>query len=129
MTCRTILVTCLLAAQAASTAAFSARSVARPSSIVSPQNKASPVILEATSSPRNTLSEQDAAYLMAKAQECAFSDLCSIEESQEHLIDVLNLQVACASGTVHDVCDDQQVVAEIVAKLRHHVQHGSHGLT
>lgn len=67
--------------------------------------------------------------MMAKAQECAFSDTCSIEESNQHLIDVLNLQVACASGTVHDVCDDQLVVAEIVAKLRDHVQNGSHGLT
>ena len=68
---------------------------------------------------------------MAKARECAFSDSCSIEESNEHLIDVLNIQVACASGSVagHDVCDDQQEVAEVVAKLRAHVQNGAHGLT
>lgn len=79
----------------------------------------------------SSITEQEAQYLMAKAKECAFSDTCSIEESQDHLHDVLNIQVACASGAVcgNELCDDQQEVAEVVAHLRQHIQSGSHGLT
>jgi hypothetical protein len=79
----------------------------------------------------STMSEQEAAYLMAKARECAFSDSCSIEESRSHLHDVLNIQVACASGAVNgqDVCDDQQETAEIVAHLRQNTETHLHGST
>ena len=69
---------------------------------------------------------------MAKARECAFSDTCSIEESRVHLHDILNIQVACASGAVEsaELCDgDQQAVAEIVARLRAHTEGNRHGLT
>ena len=53
-----------------------------------------------------SLSEQEARYMMGKARECAFSDTCSVEESRDHLHDVLNIQVACASGAVagRDLC-------------------------
>lgn len=69
--------------------------------------------------------------MMAKARECAFNDSCSIEESNVHLLDVLTIQEACASGIVagQNVCEDQQEVAEIVAHLREHVKNGAHGLT
>lgn len=101
--------------------AFSARSVAKPFAVST----------TALHSSMTSLSEEEARIMMAKAQECAFSDTCSVEESREHLHDVLNIQVACASGAVaeHGLCDDQQEVAELVALLRDHVKTGPHGLT
>lgn len=76
------------------------------------------------------IDEEDAAYLMTKARECAFSDTCSVEESEEHLHDILHIQGACVSGTVlgHDICDNQQAAAEIVARLRQNIGSGRHGL-
>jgi hypothetical protein len=105
-------------ALASTSMAFSARSV----------TQAKNTVLFST---MPAMSEQDALRMMTKARECAFSDSCSIEESREHLRDVLNIQVACASGTVagHDVCDNVQEVSEIVARLREHVNTGKHGLT
>ena len=102
--------------------AFSARSVPKPFGTTT---------VTALQSSMSSITEQEAQYLMAKARECAFSDTCSIEESREHLHGVLNIQVACASGAVagHDICDDQQEVAEIVALLREHLNSGQHGLT
>lgn len=106
------------------TSGFSARSVTRPAARTG--------IMPLHSS-LSSLSEQDAAYMMAKARECAFSDSCSVEQSQAHLHDVLTLQVACASGTVVDqlVCggEDQSELAEIVSRLRVNMQTHKHGLT
>jgi hypothetical protein len=104
------------------TSGFSARSVAKQVKTCVPLH-----------SSFSSLSEQDAAYMMAKARECAFSDSCSVEQSREHLHDVLTLQVACASGTVVDelVCggEDQSELAEIVSRLRVNMQTHKHGLT
>ena len=120
---KTRLLFTLLAAQGLPTivSAFSARSVEKPFAAKMTALKAS----------MTAISEDEAQYLMAKAKECAYNDYCSIEESREHLHDVLNIQVACASGAVagHDLCDDQQEVAEIVALLRRHTETGQHGLT
>ena len=111
-----------MAAQALLASGFSARSVEKP--FAARMDSALQASLTA-------MTEQEAQYLMAKAKECAYNDSCSIEESREHLHDVLNIQVACASGAVagQDVCDDQQEVAEIVALLRQHTQTGPHGMT
>jgi hypothetical protein len=64
--------------------------------------------------------EDDAAFLMYRARECAFSESCSVEEAEEYLNDVLRVQSGCAAGTLssHAVCEEQDVVAEIVATLR-----------
>jgi ATP-dependent Zn protease len=64
--------------------------------------------------------EDEAAFLMHKARECAFSDSCSVEEAEEYLSDVLRVQSGCAAGTLssHVLCEEQDVVAEIVATLR-----------
>lgn len=112
----------LVAAQwllAPTTLAFTARSVSKHA------------LKTELNSSLSTMSEQEAAYLMAKARECAFSDNCSIEESRSHLHDVLNIQVACASGAVvgQEVCEDQQETAEIVALLRKNTETHQHGLT
>jgi hypothetical protein len=102
--------------------AFSARSVAAPISTKTQLHASAGAFM----------SESEAAYMMAKARECAYSDSCSIEESREHLHDILNIQVACASGAVGsaDLCEgDQQAVAEVVARLRAHTEGNRHGLT
>ena len=129
-------------AQLTSSTAFSARSVSRLSSTststasrttssTSRTTSTTPARIFQLDATASSISEQEAAYMMAKARECAFSDSCSIEESNARLHDVLNIQVACASGTVagHDICDDQLEATEIVARLRDHVKSGKHGLT
>ena len=102
-----------------SSAAFSANSVKKPFGVAT-----------ALESSLSLMDEQDAQYLMAKARECAFSDTCSIEESQERLADVLHIQEACVGGTVlgHDICDDQLAAAEIVSRLRVNIETHKHGL-
>jgi hypothetical protein len=117
----------LLAAQCLMMAAsgFSARSVTK---------QAAKTSITPLHSSFSSLSEQEASYMMAKARECAFSDSCSVEQSQGHLHDILTLQVACASGTIVDqlVCggdEDQSELAEIVARLRVNMQTHKHGLT
>jgi hypothetical protein len=67
-----------------------------------------------------SISEQDALYLLAKAQECAFSDSATIEEAKHHLSEVLHIQSGCVVGTIagRDLCDNQEQVAEIVVHLQ-----------
>lgn len=110
----------LLALQSSLASGFSARSVEKPFAARTEMK-----------SSMSSFTEKEAQILFNRARECAFSDTCSIEESESCLIDVLNLQVACASGTVHghELCDDQLETAEIVARLRDHVKNGPHGLT
>ena len=73
-------------------------------------------------------SESDAKYYINKAQECAFSsdndDVCSLEEQKDYLNEIITIQSGCVIGTLasQEVCNDkQQLVAEIVAQLRHKV--------
>lgn len=70
--------------------------------------------------------EPEAQFQLAKAKECAFSDTCPIDEARDHLHDVLHIQEACAGGTIvgHELCDEQDVAAEIVALLRNKVENG-----
>lgn len=72
--------------------------------------------------------ETDAAFLMDKAEECAFSNTCSVDDAKMFLREVVHVQSGCAAGTLagQDLCDgDQQHVAEIVAHLRERVAKGS----
>ena len=81
-------------------------------------------LLKYTARPRTALfrsiSEHDASYLLAKAQECAFSDLATEEEARHHLSEVLRIQSGCVVGTIagRDLCDNQEQVAEIVLHLQ-----------
>lgn len=70
--------------------------------------------------------EDDAAYLMHKAEECAFSDTCSVDDAKSFLREVVHVQSGCAAGTLlgHELCDDQAHVADIVAHLRAKVEQG-----
>mmetsp|Transcript_45338 Transcript_45338/g.68382 ORF Transcript_45338/g.68382 Transcript_45338/m.68382 type:complete len:337 (-) Transcript_45338:151-1161(-) len=72
-------------------------------------------------------SEDDAMYLMMKAQECANSDTCSIDSAREYLREVIHVQSGCAAGTLagYDLCEDQLFAAEVVASLREKIKEGS----
>eukprot|EP00557_Chaetoceros_sp_GSL56_P005064 CAMPEP_0176497868 /NCGR_PEP_ID=MMETSP0200_2-20121128/11982_1 /TAXON_ID=947934 /ORGANISM="Chaetoceros sp., Strain GSL56" /LENGTH=243 /DNA_ID=CAMNT_0017895967 /DNA_START=105 /DNA_END=833 /DNA_ORIENTATION=+ len=66
-------------------------------------------------------SDSDAMYMMMKAEACAHSETCSIEDAERYLQEILHLQSdCCVSGKLasHEVCQDVQYPAEIVATLR-----------
>ena len=61
----------------------------------------------------------DEDYLMQRAEACATSDECSLEEAQIALTDVLHVQSGCASGTISgSACQNVNAAAELVANLR-----------
>ena len=61
----------------------------------------------------------DETFLMQRAQACADSDSCSLDDARICLDDVLHIQSGCVSGVVAgNVCDNVDGVAEVVAKLR-----------
>uniref|UniRef100_A0A7S4V623 Uncharacterized protein n=1 Tax=Ditylum brightwellii TaxID=49249 RepID=A0A7S4V623_9STRA len=72
-------------------------------------------------------SEDDAMYLMMKAQECANSDSCSIDSARDYLREVIHVQSGCAAGTLAGkaLCEDQLFAAEVVASLREKIKTGS----
>jgi hypothetical protein len=75
----------------------------------------------------NFQSEEDASYIMQMARECAFSDTCSVEEAGIYLNDVFHVQSGCAGSALlgHEVCENQDVAAEIVANLRAKIEKGA----
>ena len=61
----------------------------------------------------------DENLLMERAEVCAHSDSCSLEEVKIALDDVIHVQSGCVSGTVlGSVCENVDTAAEIVARLR-----------
>ena len=72
--------------------------------------------------------EEDAmhTYLLHRAEQCALSDSCSIDDARVYLSEVINVQSGCAAGTLvgDDICHDQGHVAEIVASLRVKIERG-----
>jgi hypothetical protein len=75
------------------------------------------------------ISEQDATYLLAKAQECAFSDSATMEDAKQYLRELLHIQSGCVVGTIagRDLCDNQELYADIVARLQAKVDNQSQG--
>ena len=71
--------------------------------------------------------EEESNFLMQRANRCANSEECSIDDAQEYLSDVLFVQSGCTAGVLegHDVCTNQDVAAEIVANLRYKIEQGS----
>lgn len=59
-------------------------------------------------------------YLFAKAREVAFSDNSSAAEAKRYLNMILEMESGCVTGTLagHDLCDNVEEVAEVVANLR-----------
>ena len=72
-------------------------------------------------------SELDAKFLMQRARNCANSDECSLEEAEVYLSDILRVQSGCASGALlgQDICDNQDIAAEVVASLRAKIERGT----
>lgn len=76
--------------------------------------------------------EDQARYVLSRAKECAYcsndedenDECCSIEECESLLHEMIRLQSRCVTGTLigQDLCDDQDVVADVVAHLRHKVK-------
>jgi len=64
--------------------------------------------------------EVSAAYLLAKARECAFSDAASPREARKYLDRILEIESGCVTGKLagHDLCDNVLEVAEVVSNLR-----------
>jgi len=65
-------------------------------------------------------------FLMNRAEACANSESCSLEEAQTFLDDILHVQMECVGAgvlsTKSAVCDNVDVVAEVVANLRQKIQ-------
>jgi ABC-type transporter Mla MlaB component len=72
----------------------------------------------------------DEITMMIKARECAFSDVSSAKEARSFLHQILHVQSGCVSGVIsgHDLCENQDEVAEIVAHLRQKVSSGAAAL-
>ena len=69
--------------------------------------------------------EEDATYLLHKAEECALSDSCSVDEAKVFLREVIHLESGCVAGTLvgREICDIDHV-SEIVSNLRAKVERG-----
>jgi len=70
--------------------------------------------------------EDDAAYLLHKAEECALSDSCSVDDAKLFLREVIHLESGCVAGTLvgDAICNDTDHVAEIVSTLRAKIERG-----
>lgn len=68
--------------------------------------------------------EDEAMRMMMKANLCAHSDTCSIDEAEQYLQEVLHLQSNCASRllTSSKVCDDVLFPSEVIAGLREKIR-------
>jgi hypothetical protein len=68
--------------------------------------------------------ENSYRYLMARAKECAYSDYTTSSEARRYLQEILHIEEGCMSGSLsgHDLCDNVDEMADIVAHLRIKVQ-------
>lgn len=71
--------------------------------------------------------EAHARMLLSRAKQCAYGDSCSVEEAEFLLNEMLQIQSGCVTGTLvgHDLCEEQDVAADIVAHLRQKVENKS----
>ena len=61
----------------------------------------------------------DESLLMKRAEACADSDACSLDEARTALDDVIHVLSGCISGTVlGSVCENVDTAADVVARLR-----------
>lgn len=74
-----------------------------------------------------SFSEYTDEATMTKAREYAFSERTTVDDAREYLHQILQIQSGCASGAVtgHDLCENQDEVAEIVAHLRQKIETGA----
>lgn len=59
-----------------------------------------------------------------KANICAHSDTCSIDEAENYLNEMLHLQSNCASDSLRSdaICNDVLFPSEVIAGLREKIQ-------
>jgi len=61
----------------------------------------------------------DETLLMKRAEACANSDACSLDEARTALDDVIHVLSGCIIGTVlGSVCENVDTAADVVARLR-----------
>lgn len=73
----------------------------------------------------STATEEDAAYVIAKAQECALSDeMSSREEIQFFMNQLVHIQSSCVVGTLagRNLCENQEQTKMIVAGLQNKLE-------
>ena len=68
--------------------------------------------------------ESSYRYILSKARECAFSKDSSSSDARGFLKNILELESGCVSGNLagHDICDNVDELAELVAHLRQKVE-------
>ena len=64
--------------------------------------------------------DEDAMHMMIKADKCAHSETCSVDDAAHYLDEVLHLQSDCISGslTKDEICEDVAFPAAVVGSLR-----------
>jgi hypothetical protein len=75
--------------------------------------------------------EDDARFILSRAKLCAYDPDCSVEDAEIMLNEMLHVQSGCAMGTLvgHDLCEEQDVAADVVAHLREKVRMGREVIT
>jgi len=69
-------------------------------------------------------SDEDAMNMMMKADLCAHSDTCSLDDAEHYLEEVLHMQSDCASGSLSSekICEDITFPTQVIASLRQKVE-------
>lgn len=75
-------------------------------------------------------SDDDALFVMMKANACAHSDSCSIDEAENYLNEVMHLQSDCVTGSLESsqICDDVLYPSEVIGALRKKIEDGPKSL-
>jgi hypothetical protein len=77
--------------------------------------------------------EDDARFILSKAKECAYGDddSCDLQDCEVLLHEMLHMQSGCVTGTLigHDLCDEQDIAADVVAHLREKIKEKKKVLT
>jgi hypothetical protein len=70
--------------------------------------------------------EDDARFILSRAKLCAYDQECPLEDAEILLREMLHVQSGCAMGTLvgHDLCEEQDVAADVVAHLRDRLRKG-----
>ena len=67
--------------------------------------------------------------ILARARQCAQSELCSIDDARDLLQDILQIQSTCDADDGQQlsspVCANQDVAAEVVSSLRYKIDHAA----
>lgn len=89
---------------------------------VSRQRQQQPSVTTTTSRKAIALDweQDDDAFLLMRAMDCADSDSCSLDEAEHYLESILHAESGCASGALigSNICDNVSDAAEAVANLR-----------